>query len=247
MSSPAIAEAGTCWQFIVKQQQRRLLSGYEDQFSAADGCVERISMADAKSFVVQYEWLGNVGSAKYCYGLSFGSQLAAVVCYTSPSAPGAFKRLLGEGLRQDVLQLCRGASASWAPNWASSRLISASLRDLRTTRSTRAVIAFADPRAGEVGVVYQACNALYLGLTDSRGPGEYIILGKRYHARAVPKHFHSAKHAQLVEIDPNYTRIQRTKKHRYLFLLARGRVRLELYNRVAHLIRPYPRRLQVQS
>jgi len=69
-----------------------------------------------------------------------------------------------------------------------------------------------------------------------------VILGRRLHARAVPKHYGSAAHTHLLRIDPEYKRFQRTKKHRYLFVLARGQARNRLLARVAHLIKPFPRR-----
>jgi hypothetical protein len=204
--------------------------------------MQSIEFRVAKDFIERYEWLGHIGAAKYCFGLLSGAALRSVVCYTSPAAPLAFSRLLGEDVGPRVLQLSRGASAPGGPSNAASRLICWSLRHIRSRFGTNAVVAFADPRAGEVGVIYQASNALYLGLTDSRGPGEYIIRGRRYHARAVQKHFGSAAHDNLLKLDPAYKRIQRTRKHRYLFVLARGSERQRLLRAVRHLIRPFPRR-----
>jgi hypothetical protein len=234
----------SCWQY----QRKLQLAGIfptpplsHDRWRVVD-----IGYHRAKNFIELFEWLGNVGSAKYCYGLLFGEEIAAAVCYTTPAAPGAFRSLLGDEVGKRVLQLCRGASAPWAPPWAGSLIISRSLRELRIRFGTTAVVAFADPRAGEVGVVYQASNALYLGLTDSRGPGEYVINGRRYHARAVQKHFGTAAHTTLSQVDPTYQRHQRTKKHRYLFVLARGQARKQIMAKVAHLVRPFPRRAQAE-
>ncbi len=235
-----------CWQHEVKQKMRRRSGVYPTRVSPVEGAVSRIDFAAAKEFITKYEWLGTIGAAKYCFGLTIRGQLAAVACYTAPSSPVAYSRVLGPGLSRSVYQLCRGASAHWAPKWAASMTISRSLRILERHFAAKIVIAFADPEAGEIGAVYQAANALYLGLSDSRGPGKYIIGGVEYHARAVQKHFGCAAHDYLKEIDPEYQRIQRTKKHRYAFVLGRGAARKYILDRLKPLVRPYPKRLAVR-
>jgi hypothetical protein len=234
--------ASECWQYRVKKQKAAqegdgcstLRTGVED--------VRRIPFQQANTFIREYEWLGNIGSAKYCYGLLVGEHLASVACYTTPAAPNAYRSLFGAAQMRGVYQLCRGASAHWAPKWAASKVIAHSLRLIRQEFGALAVVAYADPAAGEIGTVYQAANALYLGMTDSRGPGKYIICGKEYHARAVQKAFGSARHEHLLSIDSSYVRIQRTRKHRYLFLVCKRRQSEEFRARVQHLVRPYPKR-----
>lgn len=233
-------DSSHCWQFVVKSNHK--VGPLVASARPEDVRVERISFSDAAAFITKYEWLGTMGSAKYCFGLLRGPLLLGVVCYTSPSSPGAFKRLLGPDLVGRVLQLCRGASAPGAPVWTGSMLISQSLRILAREQGAVAVVAFADPAAGELGIVYQAANAYYLGLTNSRGPGHYLILGKLYHARAVQKHFGSAAHAWLSELDPSYRRIQRSRKHRYLFIIARGASRNSIIRSISPLVQPPPKR-----
>lgn len=238
-----------CWQHLVKEKQRQSREPLPSLNSNAGGgaTVREISFSMAKDFIVQYEWLGNIGATKYCYGLFIGDDLAAVTCYTTPPSPNAYRTLLGPEVATDVYQLCRGASASWAPKWSGSKVTAGSLRLLRQRRGARVVVAYADPRAGEVGVVYQAANAVYLGFTDSRGPGTYVILGVTFHARAVQKIFGSARHDHLYAIDPEYTRVQRSRKHRYVFLLDTGFRRRQLLERLRSLVRPYPKRLTSSS
>ena len=236
-----------CWQHKINRRNARLRIPALVLNGTAGVAVSELPFAVARSFIEQYEWLGNIGAAKYCYGLLVDGALASVVCYTTPSSPIAYRSLLGSDFVATAFQLCRGATAYWAPKWAASKTISGSLKMLRRREGADLVIAYADPRAGEIGAVYQAANALYLGLTDSRGPGKYVIGGGEYHARAVQKHFGSAAHDYLVEVDPHYRRIQRTKKHRYCFVLARGIRRRTVLERVAHLIHPFPKRRLVPT
>jgi len=229
-----------CWQFRVKLKNAR-----EDRCSRSiDGLspqVLEISQSEARKFITQYEWLGNAGASRYCYGLMYKSELAAVVCYARPTAGAAFASMIGI-CPSGVFQLCRGASTHWAPKYAASMLIARSMKMLEARKDAKLVVAYADPAAGEIGVVYQASNALYLGLSDSRGPGAYVIAGTRYHPRSVHRLFGCARHNVLIEVDRNYQRIQRTKKHRYVYVLGCEMERRRFIKRLTPRIRPYPKR-----
>jgi hypothetical protein len=234
---------GECWQYIVRKRKAEEEALGIVPLREGQLWIGRIPRSEADIFIRDYEWLGNSGASKYCFGLRFGRHLAAVACYTTPPAPRAFETLLGFGSSSRVFQLCRGASTHWAPPWAASKIISRSLQLMAREFGAAFVVAYADPEAGEIGTVYQAANAVYLGLTDSRGPGKYIICGRTYHARTVPKHFGTARHDHLIKVDPDYKRIQRTKKHRYVFVVGSRSSRRVLLARLSSLIRPYPKRV----
>lgn len=235
--------APVCWQYIVKQRHASRARPRPHDFRPNEAVVAAIPFAMAREFIERYEWLGNMGAAKYCYGLFLRGELAAAACYTTPPAPRAYDVLFDPCTAQHIYQLCRGASAHWAPTWAPSKVIGTSLRMMARERAAWAVIAYADPEAGEIGTVYQATNAHYLGLSQSRGPGKYIIGGIEYHARKVQKVFGCAAHRYLIEIDPEYERIQRTKKHRYIFVVAPRQQRRRIIERLRPLVRAYPKRV----
>lgn len=238
----ALVTPSACWQHAVRQREAAADQPPLLIHNTSGSDVVSISYQLAQEFIERYEWLGTVGAAKYCYGLVVNNALAGVVCFTTPASPTAFRALCSSVPRSGIYQLCRGASAHWAPPWAASRLISRSLRLMSSERGARLVVAYADPEAGEIGAVYQASNALYLGPTDSRGPGKYIILGTSYHARAVAKKFGCARHDVLVKVDPNYCRIQRTKKHRYVWVLGSKAERRCVTEALRRLIQSYPKR-----
>ena len=43
--------------------------------------VREISHAEAKTIILNYEWLGNMGCTDFAFGLFFGEYLAGVVCF----------------------------------------------------------------------------------------------------------------------------------------------------------------------
>jgi hypothetical protein len=130
-----------------------------------DGCkVERISYAEAKPFILRYEWLKTMPAlTTACYGLRDPSgQLVSAVCF-GPGPGTASGNLCGPDWRDRAIALLRGACAHWAHPHAASHLIARACKLAAGEFGWRIFFAYADPAAGEVGTIYQACNWLYLG------------------------------------------------------------------------------------
>jgi hypothetical protein len=135
-----------------------------------DGCtVERVGAAEAKAIILRYEWLGTmpviVGAA---YGLRTPSgELAGAVVFGD--APGtASDDLCGSEWRGRAMALQRGACVHWAHPHAASFLISRACRQAYEDFGWVVFYAYSDRLAGEIGVVYQACNWRYLGRSRRR-------------------------------------------------------------------------------
>ncbi len=234
----------TCWQYLVKARQIIQHSELRALYDEGKYILREIEWQEAKVFILNYEWLGNMGNSKYCYGLLFDNQLAAVVCYGPLVAPSQYSKLFDKEISKEVLQICRGASTYWAPKWAPSKLISSSLKMLRKRLGSELILvmAYADPKAGEIGTIYQACNAYYLGETSHGGGKRYIINGHSYDPRTVYKKFGSRIKEHLLKVDKNYSTEEITPKHRYLFIRGSSKKRKEILNQVRDLIKAYPKR-----
>jgi hypothetical protein len=85
--------------------------------------------------------------------------------------PGAIQSrdICGQQHRSLAVCLERGACNHPAPPNAASFLISRAVRLAARDYGWRIFYAYADPEAGEIGTVYQACNWLYLGQGVGRG------------------------------------------------------------------------------
>ncbi len=179
------------------------------------GTIVRPSQQVGFDFLKRYEWLGTPGMTRWMFGLQIDEGLSAVVGFGLPSMHTAMTAILPPGYSAGVVQLTRGATAPGAHPHAASHLISRSIRLLGRERSLTLVLAYADPRAGELGTSYRSCNALYLGLTATGGAEAYIIHGRRYSARATYRRFGTTAHARLLRIDPGARQIPRARKYRY--------------------------------
>lgn len=118
---------------------------------------------EIRKFIEKYEWLGSVGrSPSYCFTARYREHLAGVVLITEPIGRS---NLLGKDTKKYEALINRGATSSWAPKNLGSRLIMFSCRWMTHNTEKRLFTAYADPRAGEQGIIYQSCNFDYLGNT----------------------------------------------------------------------------------
>jgi hypothetical protein len=179
---------GKAYQRVIRErmaeQPDRLL--HEKQALAADfenSTVREISLAEARNLVVASEWLGNLGSAEFAFGLFFGAYLAGVACFGSTAGTKVRSSVCGAEHADRVTTLTRGCCLNWSHPHSGSFLVSAACREM-TKKGYHVVIAYADPEAGERGVIFRACNFLYCGTTS---PTEKFKRpdGKVYDARNV--------------------------------------------------------------
>lgn len=133
--------------------------------------VRQITFEEAKSIILKYEWLGNMGTSEIAFGLFLKNELAGVACFGV--CFGSKTKVAGAKWADRTTMLIRGACTHWAHPHAASFLITAACKELgksewRTWRGacrkpSLIFYACSDVEAGEIGTVYQACGWLYGG------------------------------------------------------------------------------------
>jgi hypothetical protein len=137
--------------------------------------VRECTRQEAEAIVLKYEWLGTLKQFSVGYVLETPSgELAGVVCLVESRGTWAqhlfekadkkqkFKNEVPAFLLRTTY-LHRGACVHWAHEHAASFLISRACRYAYRDYGWQVFYAYSDPRAGEIGTIYQACNWLYLG------------------------------------------------------------------------------------
>ncbi len=116
---------------------------------------------DIVNFIKKYEWLGNIGvTPKWCFTARLNNLLGGVVLVNEPTS---YSKLLGAGTPKYEALIQRGATASWTPKNLGSRLVMFSCRWMIKNTIKRIFVGYADPKAHEIGTIYQACNFEYIG------------------------------------------------------------------------------------
>lgn len=164
-----VVETGKAHQRLVREQRATLPDPLfeEKRRLAADfthARVEPISYAAAKNVILANEYLGSMGSTRFCFGLFFGEHLGSVVCFGSTGGSNVAVSVCGPEHAKKVTVLVRGATEPWAHKHSASHLIARAC-DMMAAKGFPVVVAFSDPLGGEVGQIYSAVNFLYTGMT----------------------------------------------------------------------------------
>jgi len=177
-----------------KAWQRQIRDSYEHYGSpVADPIlktarVKRVARTTAERIILMYEWLGTMGASGLYYGIYFGPYCAGVTCVAPNGAGAAAVNAGGDyGVTQrEMAFLVRGACVHWAPPGSNSKLVSWTVRFVREDAPTNKILmAYADPDAGEIGTIYQACNWTYIGNTGEARNQIRSPSGTLFHLKTV--------------------------------------------------------------
>ncbi len=204
----------------------------------------KVNLKEANTFFENYEHLGNCGLGVWHWAASEDTEVLGVVSFgTTCFAPsrGIIARLAAE-FALPVYQLCRGGTVPTATMNTPSRIVSGAMRAFRSDRGDCVIVAYSDREYNEVGTIYQACNALYTGVTAPKNQSNYVINGKSMSGWMVRKRFGTRAMSVLRRIDPKVVKRPLSSKYRYIFVQAPRKVKARFADRLQALIRPYPRR-----
>ena len=199
--------------------------------------VRPVSYATAKTIIEKYEWLGSMAQrTTHCFGIYFDGLMGGAACFSLPPTPQAAEGPCGADYSHLIKTLSRGACVHWAHPHSASKLIGQSIAWMIANTSFRVFIAYADPRAGEIGTVYQATNWLYTGTTN--GDIEYLIDGQWKSGR-------TARHKSYQRRGIDYRVMPQRRgveKHRYVFIGGSRKEQRVLMKALRYDILPYPKR-----
>lgn len=171
----------TCHQRLIRDQHAKepdplLAEKVRLAQSFDNATVKEISKVEAKTIILKYEWLGNMGVTDYAFGLYFGEYLAGVACFGRTAGTKTAQSVCGKDYAHLVKVLNRGACVHWAHPHSASFLIPRAC-NLMAEKGFNIFVAYSDTDAGEIGTVYQATNWLYCGTTNSASSG-FVWSGK---------------------------------------------------------------------
>jgi len=189
-----------------------------------------------------YWWLLNIHYAKrvppisHSFGLFRDGELVGVITYGKPASPSLCKGIAGEKYSSTVLELNRLVLRDNKKNEA-SQLIAGSLKLLPTPTI---VASYADTDQDHLGVVYQATNWIYSGITVART--EWAVEGLEHmHTKALTNQFESLEAIKEHYGDRFYYR-DRSQKHRYLMFLGNRTEKKAMLAALKYPILDYPKR-----
>ena len=196
--------------------------------------VEKVSNSLAQEIVVEKHYLHRAGPCSNAFGLfDSAMQLRGVVMYGTPSSAPLRAGIAGKDEALNVVELTRLWIDDDTPKNAESFLIGRSIKHC----GKEIVVSFADTAQEHLGVIYQATNWLYTGLSAKRT--DWVISGIEKHGQTIADKYSAAE--VRAKYGDRFSLRERSRKHRYIFINAKGRRKKELINKLNYSILDYPK------
>tara|TARA_Y100000004_G_scaffold78340_1_gene88186 strand:+ start:324 stop:959 length:636 start_codon:yes stop_codon:yes gene_type:complete len=209
-----------------------ILDMFGDYVKHKDYYITPITYDETKPFILDIHYAKRMPSITYAYGLFENKNLVGIVSYGSPPSPALCKGIAGPENKNIVLELNRLVLKDNKKNQASI-LISASLKLLP---KPRIIVSYADTEQDHIGVVYQATNFIYTGLSDKRK--EWRIIGSNTHSKTVCESYSLEERKS----QPNkFEVVERPRKHRYIYFIGNKTEKKDLRKKLKYPIQSYPK------
>ena len=186
-----------------------------------------------KPFILDIHYAKRMPSITYAYGLFENNKLIGIVSYGSPPSPSLCSGIAGKRYKHLVLELNRLILKENKKNQASI-LIGASFKLLP---KPRIVVSYADTEQEHIGVVYQATNFLYTGLSDKRT--EWRLRGSNLHSKTVCETYSLEERKSNTQ---KFEVVDRPRKHRYIYFLGNKTEKKQFKKNLKYSIKDYPKR-----
>jgi hypothetical protein len=199
-----------------------------------DWSVKSIDNATAQQLVVENHYLHRKAPCSQAFGLFDESdKLRGVVMYGTPSSSALRAGIAGKEHANNVIELTRLWIDDSTPKNSESYLIGNSIKHC----DKEIVVSFADTSQNHLGIVYQATNWIYTGLSAKRT--DWSVEGIDKHGHTWADKYTAAEMRQL--FGDRFSLVPRSRKHRYIYLNAKGKRRKELKALLKYEQQPYPK------
>jgi hypothetical protein len=221
-----------------------MVSKIPNQGETGDSCAGKalhdlrlipISRVDAKTLIVRNHYSHTLpGGTKMSFGVILNGRLLGVM--TFGVGPFYGYKLVDGATPDDVVTLTRLWLSDELQRNSESKVLGIALRSLKRDTSLKFVIAYSDPTVGHLGIIYQATNWLYTGLSFAT-PLYDIGDGTLHHSRSLAHQLgsHSIRYLTLQGI--NAKAVPQSAKHRYIYFLDDS-----WRSRLAVPVLPYPKK-----
>lgn len=204
--------------------------------------IKQVDSKKATAMVVEFHYLHRRASSMFCYGLFDGEEMIGCVIYGKPASPALCVGVCGPEESKRVLELTRLWIEDGTPKNTESYLIGNSLRLIPDEYDI--VVSYAEIQAGHIGVVYQATNWIYTGLSDKHV--EWKLDGSSAHSRHLFDEHGGVNGAKAFYGD-RLVRGERPRKHRYVMFRGSKSRRKELNRKLRYQVKPYPKKEMVND
>lgn len=173
------------------------------------GHVERINFRDAKYMILNVHYAKRMPSITYVYGLFKNNELVGVCSFGSPPSQALCIGICGKQYSKNVIELNRLVLLYNEKNQASYFIAQC----LKLLPKPKIVVSYADTSQNHKGIVYQASNFVYTGLSEKRP--EWRLQDSNLHSKTLCERYS----LQERKTNSSFYVTNRPRKHRYILFL----------------------------
>lgn len=201
--------------------------------------IEKIDYKTAMDIVVKCHYLHRKAPCSFAFGLieKDTQQIKGVIIYGTPSSSSLRQGICGKDEKNNVIELTRLWISDDVPKNGESFLIGNTLKKV----DKEIIVSYAEIQQGHLGIVYQATNWIYTGLSAKRT--NWAIEGINKHSQTIADKYTSK---ELKEIyGDKFKLVDRPRKHRYVYFNCDKKRKKELLQKLNYKIEPYPKNILI--
>jgi len=191
-----------------------------------------------KDFILNIHYAHRMPSISYAFGLYEDDELVGVCTYGKPPSSTLQKGVCGEKYAKNVWELNRLVLKNNKPNEA-SYFVS---RTLKMLPRPMIIVSFADTKQNHLGIIYQATNFIYTGLSAKRT--DWKIKGMEHkHGITVADEFRGVKNRSKAIREKYGDRFYlepRSRKQRYIYFIGSKVEKKKMKKSLNYKIEEYP-------
>lgn len=201
--------------------------------------VKPITRMDCTPYIMERHYAKRFPSVSYAYGLFLGGELVGCVTFRTPACSPVRKGLAGPENAKYVIELNRLCLKENRKNEASMLVAKA----IKLLPKPKIIISYSDTAQGHTGIVYQACNFMYVGLSAKRT--DWKIQGMEHlHNQTIIDEFRGVKNRGQAVRDKYGDAFQlspRPRKHRYVLLHGNRAWKKRVKSQIRYKQEKYPK------
>jgi hypothetical protein len=197
--------------------------------------IATLSYKVAISIIIEKHYLHRQAPCSFAFGLfdKKNDEIVGVVIYGTPSSAPLRMGICGIEEKDNVIELTRLWVDDKVPKNGESFLIGNTIKKI----NKEIVVSYAEINQGHLGVVYQATNWYYTGLSAKRT--NWTIEGIDKHCQTIADKYTSKEIREKYGND--FKIIERPRKHRYVFFNCNKYRKKELLLKLKYKITSYPK------
>jgi hypothetical protein len=209
--------------------------GFTDESPKVLFFIEPITYKVAMDLIVENHYLHRKAPCSFAFGLFCNQckKIVGVIVYGTPSSASLRGGICGLDEKNNVIELTRLWIKDGTPKNTESFLIGNTIGKV----DKEIIVSYAEIQQGHTGIVYQATNWIYTGLSAKRT--NWTIEGNDKHCQTIADKY------TAVEIREKYgdkfSLVDRPRKHRYVYFNCKTKRKKELWGKLKYKIESYPK------